>query len=135
MDIVVDANVVIAALISPTGHTADLFFSPLLGVFAPELLLEEVEEHKKELLKKTGLTERDFNFLVAFLAQRINFFPVTEFLSFLPKAKQFSPDPDDIAYLALALKLCCPLWSNDKQLKSQAVVKVISTSELVQFMS
>ena len=84
MDVVVDANVVIAALISPTGHTADLFFSPLLGVFAPELLLEEVEEHKKELLKKTGLTERDFNFLVAFLAQRINFFPVTEFLSFLP---------------------------------------------------
>ncbi len=135
MDVVVDANVVIAALISPTGHTADLFFSPLLRVFAPELLLEEVEEHKKELLRKTGLSESDFNSLVAFLARRISFCPITEFLSFLPKAKQSSPDPDDIAYLALALKLCCPLWSNDKQLKSQSAVKVISTSELLQSMS
>ncbi len=135
MDIVVDANIIIAALISPTGHTADLFFSPLLRVFAPELLLEEVEEHKKELLKKTGLTERDFNSLVAFLARRISFFPVIEFLSFLPKAKQASPDPDDSAYLALALKLCCPLWSNDKQLKSQSAVRIISTSELLKLMS
>ncbi|MBI4152455.1 hypothetical protein HY495_01980 [Candidatus Woesearchaeota archaeon] len=122
-------------MISPTGHTADLFFSPLLKVFAPELLFEEMEEHKRELLKKTGLTERDFDSLVTFLAQRIRFFPVTEFLSFLPKAKQASPDPDDVAYLALALKLYCPLWSNDKQLKSQSAVRIISTSELLRLMS
>lgn len=130
-----DANVVIAALISPTGHTADLFFSTSLKVFAPETLLEEIGEHKKELLQKTGLSKSEFEILAAFLAQRISFFPVTEFLAFFPKAKNISPDPDDAAYFALALKLQCPLWSNDKRLKSQSAVKVFSTSELLQFLS
>ncbi|MDP3640795.1 MAG: PIN domain-containing protein [Nanoarchaeota archaeon] len=135
MDLVVDANIVIAALISPTGHTADLFFSLLLSVFAPELLLAEVEEHKKELLQKTGLSAKDFKQLVAFLSRDIRFFPTIELLPFLPKAKEVSPDPDDVAYFALALKLRCPLWSNDKLLQSQAAVKVISTAELLKLLS
>lgn len=131
MEVIVDANVVIAALISPSRDTADFFFSPSLNVFAPELLLEEIEEHKKELLRKTGLSESDFNQLIALLSKRIVFFPIIEFLSFLPKAKKLSPDPDDVAYLALALKLRCPLWSNDKKLKGQKEVKVLSTTELL----
>ena len=135
MDVVVDANVVIAALISPTGHTADLFFSPLLSVFAPELLLAEVEEHTKELLQKTGLSAKEFKQGVAFLGREIRFFPIIEFFNFLPKAKEVSSDPDDVAYLALALKLRCPLWSNDKLLQSQAAVKVFSTSELLKLLS
>jgi predicted nucleic acid-binding protein len=44
------------------------------------------------------------------------------------------PDPDDIDFTALALKLDCPLWSNDKELKQQTVVKVFSTSELISFL-
>jgi len=74
MDIVVDANIVIAALISPAGHTADLFFSPLVRVFAPESLLEEIEEHKKELMAKTSLSESDFDKIVMLLAREIIFF-------------------------------------------------------------
>lgn len=135
MDVVVDANVVITALISPKGHTADAFFSPMLNVFAPPFLLEEIEEHKEELQKKTDLSETDFNKLIAFLTTEIEISPATTFKSFLPKAKKLSPDPDDVAYFALALKLQCPLWSNDKLLKSQQEVKVFSTAELLQFLS
>ena len=134
MDVIIDANVIIAALISPAGHTADIFFSPLLSIFAPELLLEEVKEHKKELMLKTNLSGSDFEKALAFLTKEIILFPAIEFLPFLPKAKQISPDQDDIAYLALALKLRCPLWSNDKALKLQSEVKVFSTSELLQFL-
>ncbi len=135
MDVVVDANVVIAALISPKGHTADAFFSPILNVFAPPFLLEEIEEHKKELLEKTGLSDIDFNKLLTFLTTKIEISPTTTFKSFLPKAKKLSPDPDDVAYFALALTLQCPLWSNDKLLKSQLEVKVFSTAELLQHLS
>ena len=131
MDVVVDANILIAALISPSGHTADFFFSHVLRIFAPELLLEEVEEHKNELLKKTGFSEKDFNQLVVLISKRIIFFPIIDFLPFIQKAKEICPDPDDAAYFALALKLHCPLWSNDKKLKGQEEVKVFSTSELL----
>jgi len=33
-------------------------------------------------------------------------------------------------YFALALKMKCPIWSNDKRLKEQKTIKIISTDEL-----
>lgn len=132
MELVVDANVVIAALISPQGHTADLFFSVPFEISAPELLLAEIEEHRLELLKKTGLTPADFDKALSFLTPRIKLFPIEELLKFLPRAKEICPDKDDVAYFALALKLNCPLWSNDKELKEQKEMKVFSTSEVLE---
>ncbi|MBN2517441.1 MAG: hypothetical protein JXB14_01210 [Candidatus Altiarchaeota archaeon] len=49
---------------------------------------------------------------------------------FMEKARNLSPDPNDSEYFALALKLGCPIWSNDKALKKQDVVRVYSTKEL-----
>ncbi len=135
MDVAVDANILIAALISPHGHTADLIILERVRVFSPEFVLEEIKEHREELLQKTELTENDFQKLLIFLISKITFFPLVELLPFLPQAKNLSPDLDDIPYFALALKLGCPLWSNDKQLKLQLAVKVFSTTELVEFLS
>ncbi|MBI2152065.1 hypothetical protein HYU21_05030 [Candidatus Woesearchaeota archaeon] len=36
-----------------------------------------------------------------------------------------------MVYFALALKLNCALWSNDKKLREQSEVKVYNTYELV----
>ncbi len=135
MELVVDANIFIAALISPHGHTAHLFFLDFLQLYAPEFLLEELEKHRDEISAKAGLSEENFHRASAILGARIRFVSLTELLVFLPSAKKISPDPDDMAYFALALKLCCPLWSNDGQLKSQPEVRVFSTSELIQFLS
>ena len=38
---------------------------------------------------------------------------------------------ESVKYFALALKLNCPIWSEDKALKKQSKVKVYSTSELL----
>lgn len=135
MELVIDANVFIAALISPHGHTACLFFLDFLRLYAPEFLLDELEKHKEEISAKAGLSEEDFRRASAILEARVKFVSLTELIVFFPSAKRISPDPDDMAYFALALKLCCPLWSNDGQLKSQPEVKVFSTSELIQFLS
>lgn len=54
---------------------------------------------------------------------------------FLKEALEFSPDKDDSPFLALCLGKGIPLWSNDKPLKEkQSVVKVLSTSELLNAM-
>lgn len=39
-------------------------------------------------------------------------------------------DPDDIHLLALALKLSCPIWSNDKDFEGHGV-RVYSTLDLI----
>jgi len=49
----------------------------------------------------------------------------------LAEAKKLSPDPDDAAYFALALKLGIPIWSNDKKLTGQKQVRIYSTEELM----
>lgn len=56
--------------------------------------------------------------------------PAKESKQFFKKAENISPDPNDFQYFALALKLDCPIWSNDKRLKEQKFVKIYSTEEL-----
>jgi len=58
--------------------------------------------------------------------------PLKEFEDFVEKVKELSSDTDDLQYLALALNL--PLWSNDKELKRQSAVKVLSTKELIKIL-
>ena len=65
------------------------------------------------------------------IQKKIKLIPYEEFKSFIAKAEKISPDPKDTEYLALALKLNCILWSNDKKLKTQDKVKVYSTEDLM----
>jgi predicted nucleic acid-binding protein len=41
-------------------------------------------------------------------------------------------DEKDTHYVALALKLNCPIWSNDTDLKKQNKVKIYNTKELLE---
>lgn len=42
------------------------------------------------------------------------------------------PDPDDVAYVALALKLKCFIWSNDRTLKKELkLIKVFNSEEIL----
>jgi predicted nucleic acid-binding protein len=54
-----------------------------------------------------------------------------ELSEFVQEAENITPDPDDMVYFALALRMKCPIWSNDKKLKEQEKVKVYNTHELV----
>jgi len=49
---------------------------------------------------------------------------------YVEKAEKLTPDLDDMTYFALALKLNCAIWSNDKKLKEQNKVEVYNTYEL-----
>jgi len=62
--------------------------------------------------------------------------PKEEIVVYTAKAEEISPDKKDILYIALALKLNCAIWSNDKQLKEkQKEVHVFSTEELMNLFS
>lgn len=54
--------------------------------------------------------------------------------SHLEEASKISPDSDDVVYFALALKFDCSIWSNDKRLKEQPAVKILTTEELLEML-
>jgi len=132
MDLVVDANIIFADLIKD-GNTIELLLEPNLHLFVPEFLFSEISNHKKELMKKTERSEEELNEILDILEHRMTIIPMEEFESFLNKGKEISPDPDDVPYFALALKLNIAIWSNDKKLKEQRRVKVYSTKDILRY--
>ncbi|MFH1181468.1 MAG: PIN domain-containing protein [Candidatus Woesearchaeota archaeon] len=134
MNLVVDANVIFSAIIRES-RTHEILFSELMHPFTPEFFLTELEEHAKEIQKKTDKTEEEFAQLASVLKKKLIFVPLQELLPYLDEAERICPDPDDVAYFALALKLKCPIWSQDKALKEQKAVPVYSTEELMKIFS
>lgn len=131
MELVIDANVVISALISMNGKTRDLFFLGEFSLFAPEYLLEEVEKYKTEIIKKSNLDEESFKLAISLIFSKIKLIPFSEFELLISKAKDICPDPNDMEYFALALSKNISIWSDDKALKQQSTIKILSTSELL----
>lgn len=132
MDLVVDANVLFAALIKDS-FSYQLLFSEKFHLFTPEYVFIEIEKHRRELLDKTERSADNFYELLDALKRRIILVPLEELTESVEEAEKITPDPDDMAYIALALKLNCALWSNDKNLKEkQTVVKVYPTHELTE---
>ena len=130
MDLVVDANILFAALIKKSVSYA-LLFSDRLHLFTPEYVFTEFEEHEEEILEKSERTHEEFFRLLEILKRRIVLVPLEELVPYVEEAEKITPDPDDTEYFALTLKLKCSIWSNDKKFKKQDKVKVYSTSELI----
>ncbi len=130
MDLVVDANEIFAALIRES-KTHELIFDERLRLFTTEFFFTEFKKHSEEIQKKTEKTAQELSNLLDVLKKKIMLIPLEELLPYLDEAEKISPDPDDAAYIALALKLKCAVWSQDKDLKNkQKVVQVYSTEDL-----
>ncbi|MBI4895257.1 MAG: hypothetical protein HY831_02060 [Candidatus Aenigmarchaeota archaeon] len=49
----------------------------------------------------------------------------------MEEVEKIFPDHNDIKYFALALKLNCGIWTNEKILKEQNKIPIYSTEELI----
>ena len=130
MDLIIDANILFAALIRK-GATVELMLDQNMHLFAPEFILEEFLKYQTEILDKTKRTPEEFFPIFESLKQIITLVPLEEFKDYLPKAREVCPAPEDVQYFALALKLNCPIWTNEKKLKNQTQVKIYTTAELL----
>ena len=129
MDLVIDSNILFAALLKDSG-TSDILFKHTL--YAPEFIFEEFMKYIDYLKGKTKRTGGSFNELFDLFERNVILIPKEEIEPFIEKAEKISPDAKDVPYLALALKLRCSLWSNDRDLKEkQNVIQVYSTEELI----
>ena len=57
MRLIIDANILMSALIRPLGKTCELIFDDKLELLAPDYIFEEFHKHKEEILEKSGLSD------------------------------------------------------------------------------
>ncbi len=120
MKIVVDTNIIFSGLLSPNGTISDLLLnsSNTFDFYSPTYLLDELENHKKKLLKIGGLSEKELDFLQRNLFKKIDLIDLESIReSTWEKAIELTKNVDefDAPFIALALELDSPLWTGDKK--------------------
>lgn len=133
MRLVADTNIIVASLLRK-GQTRNLLFSKRLQLFSPDSVQLEILRHKEEFKQKGSMTEQQFLASLELELENISIVPIEEYCSLKQKALSLCPKghEEDWPFIALALKIECPLWSNDTALKKQAAIKVYTTTELLQ---
>lgn len=135
MELVVDANILVSALLKE-GTTRELMFNTDLILYTSEFIVEEFFEHIDKLAQKACLSKKVFQGQAEqlIIESKLRIISKKEVKLFIKKAEQISPDSDDVLYFATALKFNCGIWSNDKELKKQKQIKIYSTSDLLKLL-
>ncbi len=102
-----------------------------IDCYAPEFALQEIEEHKQEIKEKAKLSEELYQQKKNKLKEEVCFISTEKYKVSMKKAEKSCPDKDDIDFVALAIHMNCPLWTNDARLKQVISLKVFSTKELI----
>lgn len=135
MQLVIDANILISALLKD-GITRELLLDGELILYTPEFIIDEFFKHISLLANKAQTTKHALMDIakVLIVESNITIISKDDVRSYIKKAEQISPDPDDVMYFAVALKLYCSIWSNDKKMKNQKHVSIYATHDLMKLL-
>ena len=131
--IVIDTNIFMSGLIKE-GLTREIITNSKINFLFPEFELEEIYNHKKEIIKKAGYSEKEFYVLLLRLLKYVRIIP-TDVVDYKKQAYEImgNIDKDDVIFIATALAFNCPIWSDDKHFQKQNVIKIFKTSEFSSF--
>ena len=132
MELVINANILFS-LAKSSSKTRDLISNFALSLYAPNFAKTEIIKYKEDILKKANLN--DFNIFLNILNTRINFVDLEDYKEQIKKCKGIIKDEKDIEYVALAMKLNIPLWTNDRLLKDQNLIKALTTSDIIEILT
>lgn len=133
MKVVIDANVLIAALIRP-AVTREVLLYPFIEYYSPAFTLVELKKHEVEIVHKVKSGKSGYNLALKLILKRLKMMPDDYYTDCLAKANQVigKIDKDDVPYMALALKIKADgIWSYDSDLRGQGIVRIFSTGELL----
>jgi predicted nucleic acid-binding protein len=132
MPLVVDANVVISALIADS-KTRELVVTLEPDLLTPQFVHDEIENYEDLIVEKSGMERRRVQQFVDLLFQYIEVLPTNEFYPHIDEAREAigETDPDDVLYVATALARDADIWSDDSDFEEQNVVEVYSTSDVI----
>lgn len=139
MKIVVDTNIVFSGLLSPNGVISDLLLnsSGKFEFYSPTYVLDELHNHQGKLLKLSGFSEKDLDYLQLTVFKKIDLIDLESIKeSTFEKAHEFTKNIDefDIPFVALAIELESLLWTGDKKLRnglSEKGIDWVLTTEII----
>ena len=136
MKIVIDTNVLFSALLKDS-LTRRLILEYEDKFLFPIFIFEEMRRHQAHLLAKSRMEETDFSKLLDLLLRKVIVVPTTELRTKEKEAKALAQDidPDDAIFFACALAHDATIWSDDKALKGQDKVSVITTKEMKELLA
>lgn len=132
MKLVVDTNVAFS-LLKKDSSTKQLANKHSLKLYSHPFILEELGKYSELLCSKLKIPEDKFGRITEILSGLINLKSKASPQQ-LNWAKRLISDPKDSPYLALALKLNIPIWSEDSHFKEQSIIEVFTTGELIEFL-
>ncbi len=135
MKIIIDSNILFSALIKDS-ITRQLILEYEDYFLFPEFIFEEMEKHKNLILKKSKMSEKDFNELLKIILNKVLIIPNEVLYPYKNNALKIVKDIDknDVIFFACALAYTDSIiWSDDKNLKNQGEIKVLNTREIIEF--
>ena len=131
MKLVVDANVVISALIADS-KTRELVVTLEPDLLTPEFVYDEIESYTELIVQKSGMSPERVAQFIDLLFQYIEVVPAQEFYPHIEEAEAAigDTDPDDVLYVACALAEDAAVWSDDTDFDEQTRVETYSTSDV-----
>jgi predicted nucleic acid-binding protein len=133
VELVVDANILVAGFLR-AATTRELLLDERLTLWTPEYALVETQRIllTARIQRKSGkLSPEQVKLALASLTTRTQVLSEKAYRTHLSEAKTLAVDPTDTPYLAVALHLHLPIWSNDAALKEQHAVIVYTTQALL----
>lgn len=132
MNLIIDTNVFVSALIK-NGLTREILTNLKENFLFPEFELEEIYNHKEEIIRKANITERNFYVLLLRLLKYVRIIPMGIIVDFKEKAYEIigKIDEDDVPFIATALAFNCPIWSDDKHFQEQKMIRIFTTKEML----
>jgi predicted nucleic acid-binding protein len=137
--IVADTNILISALLKDHTVHARLIKSKSFSIYFPEYGLKEIEKYRSYIVAKRKKNSQylSLEFSERYIMEEIKIAPFDLYCQKIKDASEIMKEIDekDAPILALALQLCCPIWSNDKHFKRQKTAKVYTTADLLELLN
>jgi len=132
MKLVVDANVVISALIADS-KTRELIVTLEPDLLTPEFVYDEIGNYTALIVQKSGMSPERVAQFIDLLFQYIEVVPAQEFYPHIEEAEAAigDTDPDDVLYVACALAEDAAIWSDDTDFDEQTLIGTYSTSDVI----
>ena len=132
MKLVVDANVVISALIADS-KTRELIVTLEPDLLTPAFVHDEIENYEDLIVEKSGMKPARVAQFIDLLFQYIDVVPASEFYPAIEKADEAigDTDPGDVLYLACAIAYDAAIWSDDSDFNEQDLVETYLTSDVI----
>ena len=133
--LVVDTNILISALLKDRSINAKLIESGYFIVYFPEYGLRELEGYRDYIKAKRQKSSQTLalEYAQRFILKFVQIEPLDTYRHKIKDAFEIMKkiDEKDAPILALAMQLCCPVWSNDNHFQKQKAARVYTTKDLL----